>query len=497
MGRLACVDLPAFPLQLLLRRNPEWNGLPAVVVDDDRPQGVIRWVNRKAREFRILPGQRYAHALSLCGDVRAGVVSTQEVQREIERLVGELRHFSPEVEASLVEPGVFWLDASGLRRLFGSLQSWSDKLLGQLRDEGFVATLIVGFSRFRCYAIARHHPAKLWLVRHRAQEEQLSAAVPLELLDVDSGLRDDLAALGIHQLGQFLRLPEHGVLERFGSGAYQLHRLASGKRWDPLRPLAEELPFAIEIELDDPEANTTGLLFLVKRALDPLLERLARRHRALAVLHLRFELERGEERKRHEEIRPAEATLDPLTLLRLVRLRLESAPPPAAVIQLRVEAEDVAATREQLLLFAQRPKRDLRLAHEALAMLRAEFGNQAVAKPVLRDAHLPEATFALEPFEELKLPRVGHPRPQLVRRIFSRPRELPVQAADVRDDGWLLSGLEQGPVVRVVGPFVISGGWWLGDVHREYHFAETRRGKLLWVFYDRRRRRWFVQGEVQ
>jgi protein ImuB len=52
-------------------------------------------------------------------------------------------------------------------------------------------------------------------------------------------------------------------------------------------------------------------------------------------------------------------------------------------------------------------------------------------------------------------------------------------------------------VIRVLGPYVISGGWWAGDVHREYHFAETRRGDLLWVFYDRRRRRWFHHGRVE
>ena len=31
--RLACVDLPAFPLQLLLRRQPEFREGPAAVVD--------------------------------------------------------------------------------------------------------------------------------------------------------------------------------------------------------------------------------------------------------------------------------------------------------------------------------------------------------------------------------------------------------------------------------------------------------------------------------
>ena len=33
-----------------------------------------------------------------------------------------------------------------------------------------------------------------------------------------------------------------------------------------------------------------------------------------------------------------------------------------------------------------------------------------------------------------------------------RPRHEP--------DGWMLRGLKQGPVVRVLGPYVVSGGWW-------------------------------------
>ena len=61
----------------------------------------------------------------------------------------------------------------------------------------------------------------------------------------------------------------------------------------------------------------------------------------------------------------------------------------------------------------------------------------------------------------------------------------------------MLRGLEQGPVSQVHGPYVVSGGWWTRHVHREYHFAETRGGELLWVYYDRVRRRWFLQGRVE
>jgi len=48
-----------------------------------------------------------------------------------------------------------------------------------------------------------------------------------------------------------------------------------------------------------------------------------------------------------------------------------------------------------------------------------------------------------------------------------------------------------------MGPYVVSGGWWASTVHREYYFIETRRGDLLWTFYDRKRRRWFLHGKVE
>jgi protein ImuB len=85
---------------------------------------------------------------------------------------------------------------------------------------------------------------------------------------------------------------------------------------------------------------------------------------------------------------------------------------------------------------------------------------------------------------------------RLVRRIYARPVPLPSRPRQ-EPDGWMLRNLEQGPVVRVHGPYVISGGWWNRAVQREYHFAETQKGELLWVYYDRNRRRWFLQGRVE
>ena len=85
----------------------------------------------------------------------------------------------------------------------------------------------------------------------------------------------------------------------------------------------------------------------------------------------------------------------------------------------------------------------------------------------------------------------------LVRRIAARPILLPGAPRPTHEDGWLLLGPEYGSVDKLIGPYIVSGGWWNREIHREYYYAETRRGDLLWIYYDRMRRRWFLQGWIE
>ena len=78
--RLACVDLPAFPLQLLAQQNPAWLEKPMAVVAEEKPQAFLLWVNEKARALGIRPGHRYAAALALSPELRAGAMSEAEVR---------------------------------------------------------------------------------------------------------------------------------------------------------------------------------------------------------------------------------------------------------------------------------------------------------------------------------------------------------------------------------------------------------------------------------
>jgi protein ImuB len=517
--KVACLDLPALPLQLVWRAEPELRTHAVVVIEEDRPQGSVLWACERARAAGVLPGQRYAHALSLHRALRARVVPPEQIEAAITELRGALHALSPRVEPS-EEPGTFWLDGEGLERIFpdgertpncsgpDSLrpagiargQAWGMTIQRTIVGMGFAGAVVVGFSRFATYAIARATRTGVTVLRSDVDERTGASAVPLARLDVDPKLRDSLARLGVTTLGQMVRLPGGGILERFGKEAHRLYQLAAGERWDPLVPMAPPEAPDEHVVLDDDEHDIERLSFFLKAAIDRLLERLATRGRAVTALHVELTLRHavGDTELRADCIKPATPTLDGRSLLRLVHLRLTGMPPAAPVNAARVWADDVAATREQLAMFASKPRRDWRAANEALARVRAELGDDAVVRAVLRDGHLPEASFGWERLAQI---REAAPTPKLVRplvrRLYAKPQLLPPQARQVRDDGWLLSGLEHGAVVRILGPYVVSGGWWQQELHREYHFAELRRGDCLWVFYDRNRRRWFCQGAVE
>ncbi len=500
MDRLACVDIPAFALQLLLREQPDWRGFPAAVVSEDSPRGELLQLSDAARRCGLLPGMRYASALSLCPDLRAGEITAAEMTRgtaEAAKLIGG---FSPSVEPGAAGSGVFWLDPTGLGRLHRSPAAWARALRETLAGAGFESDVAVGFTRFCTLALARSG-AGVRVMADPERERRAVLPIPLALLDLPPAARDGLHRLGVTTVGQLLRLPAVGLLERFGPEVHHLHREAADDCWAPLAPLRSVEPVVERAEIEPPDSNAARLTFLVKRLLAPLLARVAARHEALAELEIGLRVDRGGEVVEH--VRPVEPSLDERRILELARLRIEGLSLGAGVGEVALFARTAPATPAQLELFVAGRERHREAGDRALALLRAEFGEDAVVRARLAEGHLPEARFRLERLERLSPPApprpgIAHARPALTltRRILAAP--LPLTTRPVcGPTGVFLGGLGREPVVRMNGSYLISGGWWRREVEREYHFAETKGGRLLWVYLDRRRRRWFLQGAAE
>lgn len=494
MDRLACVDIPALPLQLLMRAHPEWLDLPVVVVEQDAPNGRVNWVNQKAWANRIRIGMRYSAALALSGDLRAGVITNADLNFALAELLTILRTFSPSVEANEQEPGVFFLNASGMLRIFNSLENWTDKLERTLVEQGYRVNVIVGFQKFavRALALARYRERVLGSA---AAEREALYCVPLERLRLSPDLLSGLDRLGIKTVAQFLSLPMSEVVRRFGAAAGDLHRAASGENFVPVQATVTEEKYEDHVQLEHGERDSLRLAHAIRRIIPGLVGKLIRADATCAELE--FSLDCGRHGEISERIKPASPTLDEAFLLELIRLRISMIPLTEAVQSIRLRLHPARAERQQVAIFEGKPKRDLASANRALARLRAEFGDDVVGHWKVNDGHLPEARAAWISSDRVK---VAAPKSTALRRLIRRIRvpAVPLPPRPKHEpDGWLVAGMDAGPVIRDDGPYIVAGAWWASEIHREYHFVETSRGQLLWIFFDRKRRRWFSQGTIE
>lgn len=502
-ARLACVHLPAFPLQVLLRRRPELRGAPVAVTAKDGPQGEVLFQNREARRRGIVRGMRCAAARGLVPDLHAEPVPEDTLKAAEDELLRALLRHTPRVEPCLDPRGAFFLDPSGLERLLGDLPTWAAGLQEELVALGYAAGIAVGFQRFLALALARTVRPGPLVLASAAEEAALAGEVPLAGLDLPPVLLDTLDKLGVTTLGGFLALPAAELRVRLGPAAAALHARASGREWTPLRPVQPEDPPETAVEIDPPDDDRERLLFALKQPLAGLLRQVAKDSDALVLVRLTLELDHAP---------PFTTTIEPaaplqdsegdlLQLLDLLRLRLSSAELAAPAQRAVLVGLGTRATAEQLALLRGRG-RDLRAAARALARVRAAFGEQAVTRASLRSAHLPEASFAWEPVSQVTCPNAqdlpaNHHEalaaPPLCRRMLPRPLPLPARDPDAED--WLAAtGHVRGAVVRMAGPYRISGGWWAREVERDYYFAETTHGDIAWLFYDRPRDRWYLHG---
>jgi protein ImuB len=489
MKRVSCVVLPRLPLQIALRERPHWRSAPVAIVDDEGPNGRITHLDELAKKSRLRIGMRQTVARDLLPSLHTAVVSPEKVTEVSQELVGALQTFSPRVEP-MVEQGVFFIDPEGLRRLYGGYQNWATCIHRYLRARYWKSSVTVGFHRPRAHAVALTREG-VSILPSAERERELSNQTPLRELGLAGETCESLTALGIETLGDFLVVPAGELHSRFGEEASALHDSFSESLQLPIQPHAFDEPARISFQVDPPDEDQTRLLFAIKGALHSLLHQVRARAESVQSLELTLHLERAPLHR--ERVEPASPTLDLMLILELVRLRLSETELSGAVEEVELLANTVLAHPEQSALPGHQPKRDMKAAHRALDRIRAAYGEHSVTKATLRDAHLPEASFRWEPVQHA---RIGEQLPApdvspMIRRVYTRPKPLPPRLPKEPEAG---PSLVRDHIEHMYGPYRVSGGWWKRLVERDYYYAETDHGDLLWLFYDRPRKRWFLHG---
>jgi protein ImuB len=505
MSRIACIDVPALPLQILRRDRPEWGGYPLAVVVEDRPTATVLSVSRSALALGIRPGMRYAAALGLSRELRAGVVPPARIAEVRAELVGALHRLSPRVEPDAERSSVVWVDPRGMLALHGSHERWAAAAQGALEALDLFGTVVVGFRRLPSLAVARAErrgarsggSGRIEVLRSADDEARRAADALLVRLDLPPALTEALHLFGLRTLGQLLALPAGEVSVRLGAEALALHRAFSGALEAPLSPAVAEEPIEIEAEIEPPDDDRARLLFCLKGALVALMSALASRRTGLGALEVTFWLERAEGLSPRPPVRftiePASASRDVVGLISLCQLKLESLALPARVERLVLGATPRPLEETQLALTEHPRKRDPKALARGLSRLRAALGEGAVTRGRLESSWAPEASFRWEPVEDVPAPRVVPPSqlsPPLVRRVLTHAIPL---ASDAR--GLPRLGPSSAAPLRLIGPYRVQSGWWSERIERDYFYAERADGCMLWL-YREASGRWFLQGQI-
>jgi protein ImuB len=503
----ACLYIPSFPAQAVLRLKPELRRQAVAILDGESQCESILSANTPARKIGVRSGMTRIQAESFSNVVLLRRSILQEHATKAALIECGL-NFSPLVEpirsVFSVEPGSgIVIDIQGMQGLFGSPAQLASKLRNTAGAYGLLGHTATSANFHVAVCIARGKSGTN-AIRH-GEEAAALAPLPLDVLDLSPEMSETFHLWGIKSCGMLAKLPAHELVARTGVEGQHLRDLASGAHphhFIPYEPdFASQLTETIEIE--HPIELVEPLLFLFARLLDQLLLRVQSRSLAIASVQITLRLEANfndDAIPQHVRfVRPAVPSQDARRLLKILQLDLETHPPQAPVIaiEMKVEAAKPHVAQHGLFL-PQGPEPDK--LEELLGRLQKLMGEDRVGAPQLMDT-LKADGFTMRSFAPPP-PRDHGPNSQVTNppaafRVCRPPFVIGVtiqakQPLAVHIDGETIA------VVMHAGPWRRSGEWWSQSnwCREEWDvlLADRSSEKICRIAHDPSSRCWYLVG---
>ena len=553
MTAFACIFVPDFPAEALLRAEPELRSQAVAVLEGKVPLQKVFAANEKARRAGIELGMSRLQ-VEACTDLVLRPRSSLQEDAAHAAMLDCAQSFSPRVEDAGCDTIV--LDLAGLEALFGPLPKIAREIARRASDLGLEANVAVAFNPDTAMLAARGFSG-VTVIPSGREAEQLGS-LPLQVLLAgavgSAHLLETFDRWGVRNLRALAALPEVALSERLGQEGVRLQQLSRGATFRTLVPVEPLLEFEEAIELEYPLVLLEPLAFLLGRLLEQLCARLAARALATQELRLRLELENGY--REEQDTRPVENSdgqrwfqrtlrlpvplLDAKVFLKLLQLDLKAHPPGAPIVKIQLAAEPVRPRAAQGGLFRP-PSPEPEKLELTMARIAGIVGEGKLGSLELLDTHRPEGfrmlhfapgepqglkpllkkafNAGLEPSSTQCLfeVAVGPDDPQkpsaencasdfnthgavTAMRIFRPPVRAMVTVRDGRPAHMVCPKRKdmQGEVVWMAGPWRSSGDWWAreGWARDEWDIAVQRSDgiTLYRLVRDLMSGGWFVEG---
>jgi protein ImuB len=470
--KIVCLWVPELSLVAALRAEPRLCAEPLAVVQAGRDLGGRAHVlGATGAAIGVEPGQSLAEARAICPRLL-----TRESSPERERAAAQAAReaasaVSPRVEEAA--PGLVYLDASGLESLIGDDRAVARAVVAAAERVGVRVAVGLAGGKSVARLAARAAAADLTLLATSSgvgggafrvvpleEQRDFLASLPLYALELPDELQDALRRFGLHTLGEVAALPPGPLAARLGTEAALLSRLARGEDASALAARQEPERFEEGEELEWDASSIEPLLFVWKGLLDRLAQRLTARGLMARELLLQLRVADGSWDERALDL--AAPTREVAALLQLLRLSVESRPPPAGVRAVRLSAVATREVLEQMPLFGARGASPTQLA-AAVARLSALVGPERVGRPAQPDRWAPFAAecgkFAPPP--PPRVPLAGPVEVSLAARALRPPRTAEVRCDESGTPLLVIGeGALGGRVVASAGPWRTVAEWW-------------------------------------
>jgi len=294
----ACIFVPDFPAEAILRAEPELRSQAVAVLEGKPPLQKVFALNEKARRAGIEAGMTKIQ-LEPWTDLTLRPRSPAQETSAHAALLDCAQSFSPRVEDTA--PDTVILDLAGLESLFGALPKIARDIARRTSDLGLEANVATAFNLDTARFAARGFSGVT--VVPQGKEAERLGNLPLDVLfpelsapapsDETARLLETFDMWGVRNFRALCALPDVALCERLGQRGIELQKLARGVISRTLVPIDPPLVFEESMELDHPLVLLEPLAFLLAHMLDQLCARLAARALAAQELRLQLNLDNG------------------------------------------------------------------------------------------------------------------------------------------------------------------------------------------------------------
>lgn len=401
------------------------------------------------------------------------------------------------------------LDVTGCAHLFGDEAGLARQAVARLVRQGIEARAAIADTLGAAWALSRFDRSAALTVPCSGTKQAL-ADLPVAALRLEPEIVALLERLGLQRIAELYPLPRAALAARCGDSVALRLDQALGLAAEPLSPQPPKPLLWSRRSCPEPIVTAEAIAAALRELLQHLTRRLGEdglgaRRLSLAVYRIDGRIERL-------AIGTAFPSRDTRHLWRLFEEKLEQIDPGLGIEDLVLTAESVEKlAAAQLGLNGEAARSDSADLAALVDRLANRLGMRALARPVLRESHIPErAVRFIAPLAEPQTPARWNAAQLRPIRLLPRPE--PIEAtAPIPDDPPLLFRWRQRAhrVRHADGPERIAVEWWRQDSKmgpgpsapesRDYYRVEDAEGQRFWLYRAGVYRpeiapRWFLHG---